>query len=175
MSSEVTDQQFRLLSDALYDPREAENWDQMASKESELRELAVDVEAGQPEVTAFIYENLGECYFKLGDYEKAIAFWEKAHTIVHSGSWIRPVYTQATKISGLIQNLGECYRKQSSFLKAIELFEQARAIAETAGDPKHEGAVCIKLGECYFSLKQYTQCAYTHVSLPLCVFVALCQ
>jgi len=153
--------QVHVLTHALYGPRGAGNWDEMATLESELRELAIDVEAGRPDVTAFIYETLGQCYFKLKDYEKAIAFWEKALAIVQNRSWIRPTYTQATHMGGLIQNLGDCYQKQSSFLKAIELFEQAQAIAEGAGDSKDQGAICVKLGECYFPLEQYTQCAYT--------------
>jgi len=155
--------QDRVLTDALYGPRGAGNWDEMATHESELHELADDLEAGRPDVTAFIYETLGECYFKLRDYEKAIAFWEKARAIVHSKSWIRPTYTQATHESDLIQNLGACYQKQSSFLKAIELYEQAQAIVEGAGDRKDQGAICVKLGECYFSLKQYTQCEFSPV------------
>jgi len=133
MSSELTEQQSCVLRDALYGPREAGNWDQMATKETELRELADDLEAGRPDATAFIYETLGECYFRLGNYEKAIAFWGKARTILLN------LGGRATHVGGLIQNIGACYQEQSSFLKAIELFEQAQAIAEGAGDCKGSG------------------------------------
>jgi CHAT domain-containing protein len=92
--------------------------------------------------------NLGTAYSDLGDYRKAISFYEKALAIAEEigdkqgkGSWLG--------------NLGRAYGDLGDYRKAISFGEKALAIAEEIGDKKGKGNRLGNLGLAYSDLGDY--------------------
>jgi tetratricopeptide (TPR) repeat protein len=91
--------------------------------------------------------NLGTTYYSLGDYQKAIEYYEQALVIAHEignrrgeGAWLG--------------NLGSAYRDLGQVEKAIEYYKQALVIAREIGDRSGEGADLANLGVAYSDLGQ---------------------
>jgi tetratricopeptide (TPR) repeat protein len=100
-----------------------------------------------PKLKSLSAGSLGTTYYSLGDYKKAIEYYEQALVIAHEignrrgeGAWLG--------------NLGSAYRDLGQVEKAIEYYKQALVIAREIGDRSGEGADLANLGVAYSDLGQ---------------------
>ena len=91
--------------------------------------------------------NLGSAYYRIGQVQRAISFYEQALAIERKlknrwgeGAWLG--------------NLGSCYSDLGQTARAIEYYEQALAIQREIGNRRSEGVFAGNLGNCYFALGQ---------------------
>ncbi|MCA6528100.1 MAG: tetratricopeptide repeat protein [Pseudanabaena sp. M179S2SP2A07QC] len=97
---------------------------------------------------------LGNCYISLGQYEKAIALYQRCHDISEEiGD------RQGVAIS--LGNLGNCYISLGQYEKAIAHFQQHHDMSEKIGDRQGVASSLCGLGNCYISLGQHEK-AITH-------------
>ncbi len=92
--------------------------------------------------------NLGNCYYSLGDYQKAIEHHQQYLDIA------REIGDRQGEGSSL-NNLGLCYRSLGDYQKAIEHHQQSLDIAREIGDRQGEGKSLNNLGICSDSLGDY--------------------
>jgi CHAT domain-containing protein/Tfp pilus assembly protein PilF len=92
--------------------------------------------------------NLGNAYNSLGQYPKAIEFYQQSLVIEKEISDRRGE-------GSLLGNLGVAYRSLGQYQKAIEFLQQALAIFRQIGDRNGEGDALINLGSTYNNLAQY--------------------
>jgi tetratricopeptide (TPR) repeat protein len=91
---------------------------------------------------------LGDCYRSLGDYRKAIAYYEQALAIDDE--------TGDRKGKGYrLGALGAAYNSLGDYRKAFAYYEQALAIADEIGDRKVKGYRLGGLGDSYYGLGDY--------------------
>jgi tetratricopeptide (TPR) repeat protein/CHAT domain-containing protein len=91
---------------------------------------------------------LGNAYYPLGQYEKAITFHEQSLAISRE---IKYRQGEAASLGGL----GSAYRSLGQYEKAITFQEQSLAISREINDRQREVASLVNLGNAYDSLKQY--------------------
>ena len=91
---------------------------------------------------------LGNCYIDLGQYEKAIAFYQQCHNVSEE---IGDRLGMATSLG----NLGLCYYYLGQYEKAIAYHQQSLEIAEEIGNRQGAAASLGNLGNCYKNLGQY--------------------
>jgi tetratricopeptide (TPR) repeat protein len=97
---------------------------------------------------------LGLCYYRLGQYEKAIAYHQQDHDISEE---IGDRQGVASPLCGL----GNCYYFLGQYKKAIAIYQQYHDIGEEIGDRQGVANSLGNLGLCYDSLGQYEK-AITH-------------
>jgi len=83
--------------------------------------------------------NLGSVYNSLGDYQKAIAFYEQSLNIA------RKIGDKKHEEIRL-KNLGDVYNYLGKYQNSIAFYEQALIIAQKIGDKEHEGICFGNLG-----------------------------
>lgn len=105
--------------------------------------------------------NLATAYSEIGDYMKAIHYYEVALEIVR---------TQKDREgeSTWLGNLGSCYIILGDTHRAIDYQSQALAITRDIGDRFREGIWLGNLGVCYFNLGE-TDTAHTHYEEALAI------
>jgi len=91
---------------------------------------------------------LGNCYYFLGQYEKAIAYHQQHHDISEEIGNQREV---AVALGGL----GSCYKDLGQYEKAIAYHQQLHDISEEIGYRQGVTSSLCGLGNCYDSLGQY--------------------
>ncbi len=91
---------------------------------------------------------LGNCYWSLGQYEKAIALYQQSIEISEEIG-----YRQGVAIS--LGNLGCCYVSLGQYEKAIALYQQSIEISEEIDYRQGVAMSLGNLGNCYYSLGQY--------------------
>jgi tetratricopeptide (TPR) repeat protein len=94
--------------------------------------------------------NLGVCYFSLGQYTRAMEHYEQTLTIARA---IGDRGGEGSALSGL----GLCYDSLGQYARAIEHHEQHLAIAREVGDRQGEGSALNNLGVWYLRLGQYAR------------------
>ena len=87
-----------------------------------LKSIATAEEAGCQECLYFSWNNLGTLYTYIGDYEKALVYYEKVLNVSKSR-------TDASNAS-ILTGIGECYRKMGKYPEAIKYYEEALTIAK---------------------------------------------
>ncbi|NMG60677.1 tetratricopeptide repeat protein, partial [Geitlerinema sp. P-1104] len=92
--------------------------------------------------------NLGVAYGSLGQYERAIDFFEQHLEIA------REIGDRAGEGRAL-GNLGNVHNNLGQYERAIDFFEQSLVIAREIGDRAREGGNLGNLGNAYSSLGQY--------------------
>ncbi|MFN4777350.1 MAG: tetratricopeptide repeat protein, partial [Pseudanabaena sp.] len=104
---------------------------------------------------------LGNCYYHLGRYEKAIAYLQQVHDISEVIG-----FRQGAAAS--LGNLGNCYYHLGQYEKAIALYQQYQDISEDLGNRHGVANSLGNLGNCYHSLGQYEKAiAYHQQSLEI--------
>ena len=95
-------------------------------------------------------ENLGIAYFSLGEYEKAITYYEK-------GLKISSAFGDRSGIANDNGNLGNVYHSLGEYEKAITYYEIGLEISSAIGD--HLGIACQNgnLGSAYVNLAEYNK------------------
>ncbi|KEI69117.1 hypothetical protein A19Y_4470 [Planktothrix agardhii NIVA-CYA 126/8] len=91
---------------------------------------------------------MGNAYYSLGQYQKAIEFHQQSLTIA------REIGDRNGEGNNL-NNLGNAYHSLGQYQKAIEFYQQSLTIAREIGDLNGEGKALGNLGNAYGSLGQY--------------------
>ena len=120
----------------------AQDWMGMSEVEGEALEVVEKVRAEQPEFAVVIFTNLGNCFYKISRYDKAIHLLTQAHAVAAE-------LGDKVGVERACTNLGACFRDVGEYAKAAELFEAARASAEEGGRRSGVGTACNNLGLCY--------------------------
>ncbi|WP_223278060.1 tetratricopeptide repeat protein [Nostoc sp. 'Peltigera membranacea cyanobiont' 232] len=92
--------------------------------------------------------SLGNAYFSLGEYPRAIEFFQQSLDIS------REIGDRNTESKSLM-NLGLAYFSLEKYQRAIELFQQSLDISREIGDRNTESKSLMNLGLAYFSLEKY--------------------
>jgi len=98
---------------------------------------------------------LGLCYDSLGQYEKAIAYYQQHHDISEE-------IVNQREVAISLGNLGECYKNLGQYEKAIAYHQQYHDISEEIGDRQGVANSLCGLGNCYNSLGQYEKAIAYH-------------
>jgi tetratricopeptide (TPR) repeat protein len=101
------------------------------------------------------FNRLGNCYISLGQYEKAIAFYQQSHDISEEIG-----FRQGVAMS--LGNLGVCYNSLGQYEKAIGYHQQSLEIEEKIGNRQGVAMSLGNLGNCYYSLGQYEKAIAHH-------------
>ncbi|CAH3193260.1 unnamed protein product, partial [Porites evermanni] len=106
------------------------------------------METGDKRLKGSVYSNLGSAYDSLGEYRKAIEFFQLSLTIA--------METGDKRLKGSVySNLGSAYDSLGEYRKAIEFFQLSLTIAMETGDKRLKGSVYSNLGSAYDSLGEY--------------------
>jgi CHAT domain-containing protein/Flp pilus assembly protein TadD len=105
--------------------------------------------------------NLGTAYYSLGDYAKAIEYYQQHLAIARA---IKDRQGEAKALS----NLGNAYNSLGDYAKAIEYYQQSLAIARAIKYRNGEGQSLGNLGAAYHSLGDYAKAIeYTQQRLAI--------
>ena len=99
--------------------------------------------------------NLGSCYYSLGNHKKAIAYYQQYHDIS------KEIGDQQGVASSL-ETLGICYRSLGQYEKASAYHQQSLEINEEMGNRQGVASSLDNLGTCYRSLGQYEKAIAHH-------------
>jgi tetratricopeptide (TPR) repeat protein len=91
---------------------------------------------------------LGNCYYSVGQYEKAIVLYQKYHDISEE-------IGDRQGVTNSLGNLGLCYNSVGQYEKAITYHQQCHDISEEIGFRQGVAGSLGNLGSCYNSLGQY--------------------
>jgi pentatricopeptide repeat protein len=177
------------------------DWLALLAMEGEALQIADDMCASSPSVSASIYEAMGSCNRLFAQYDKAIKqhrqcmdIWEKvgyrvghgmacnnlANCYCELGQYDRAIdlYMQALDtfedrlLKGkVINGLANCYDCMGQFNKAIELYKQDLATAKELGDLAGQGRAYNGIGNCYCSLGQVVRMCVECARVCVCVCV----
>jgi tetratricopeptide (TPR) repeat protein len=103
---------------------------------------------GRKDAQGMALGNLGIAYRNLGDYPRAIDFYEQWLAIA------REIGDRRGEGNAL-GNLGIAYKNLGAYRRAIELYEQALVISREIGDRRGEGTAQGNLGIAYLNLGDY--------------------
>ena len=92
--------------------------------------------------------NLGNAYLSLGEYDKAIEYYEKGLEISHA-------IGDKSGIASKNGNLGNAYLSLGEYDKAIEYYEKGLEISHAIGDKSGIASKNGNLGNAYLSLGEY--------------------
>jgi tetratricopeptide (TPR) repeat protein len=98
---------------------------------------------------------LGNCYYFLGEYEKAIAFYQRCQDISEELGDQRGVASS-------LGNLGNCYQYLGQYEKAIAHHQQYHDISEEIGFRQGVAISLGNLGNCYKDLGRYEKAISYH-------------
>ena len=126
MAAKPTADQMRVL-EILEQLAGAADWRGVAAQEGAARAVAAVMRTSIPGCASWVYCTLGNAYFSLGGYAKAIEYHTQCLAIA------KQVGDRAGE-GGTYGNLGNPYRSQGGYAKAIEYYTQCLAIAEEVGD-----------------------------------------
>lgn len=82
--------------------------------------------------TATSYNNIGNAYYKQGDYGKALEYYQKALALRE-----KVLKTEHTDTAILYNNIGILYKEQGNYEKALEYYFKALAIREKILGTEH--------------------------------------
>ncbi|MEA5478421.1 tetratricopeptide repeat protein [Pseudanabaena galeata UHCC 0370] len=104
---------------------------------------------------------LGNCYYFLGQYEKAIFLYQQCYDISEEMG-------DRQGVANSLGNLGSCYNSLGQYEKAIAYHQQYHDISEEMGNRQGMANSLGSLGNCYNSLGQYEKAiAYHQQSLEI--------
>ena len=109
--------------------------------------MKIAVEIGDRVGEGAAYGNIGDTYYSLSDFRKAIEYHERHLKIA------KEIGDRARE-GGAYGNLGDAYGSLGDFQKAIECNEKHLKIAKEIGNREGEGSAYHSLGEEYFHLGQ---------------------
>ncbi|MFM6446580.1 MAG: tetratricopeptide repeat protein, partial [Microcystis panniformis] len=92
--------------------------------------------------------SLGNVYYSLGEYQKAIEFYQQSLAI------FREIGDRGGEAKSY-GNLGNAYGSLGEYQKAIEFNQQSLAIEREIGDRGGEAKSYMGLGNVYYSLGEY--------------------
>ncbi|MGL5877343.1 MAG: CHAT domain-containing protein [Xenococcaceae cyanobacterium] len=93
---------------------------------------------------------LGEVHFDLGEYDKALDYYQQALNVRQSlGDRYGAIRT--------LNNLGQIYRQMGKSVEAIEFYQQALRDSDALGDATNKVYILNNLGETYAELGKQTE------------------
>jgi tetratricopeptide (TPR) repeat protein len=98
---------------------------------------------------------LGNCYYSLGQYEKAIAYHQQHYDISEE-------IGDRQGVGNSLGNLGSCYKDLGQYEKAIAYHQQSLEIKEEMGNRQGVAISLGNLGVCYKNLGQYEKAIVHH-------------
>jgi tetratricopeptide (TPR) repeat protein len=101
-----------------------------------------------PTLNAGHLTDLGNCHYRLSDYQRAIELYTQALAILRDTG---DRYGEGNELC----NLGLCHYRLGDYQQAIDLLTQALAIARDTRDRYGEGAALCNLGNCHLALGDY--------------------
>ena len=101
------------------------------------------------------YSGLGNAYYYLGDYRKAIEFHQQSLSIA------KEIGKKGSE-GGAYTGLGNAYHSLGDYSKAIEFHQQSLSIAKEIGNKGAEGAAYSDLGIAYDCLRDYKKAIEFH-------------
>jgi tetratricopeptide (TPR) repeat protein len=137
--------------------QDGRNLEKKASSKADLEKalkkyeeaLAVFEKAGSAKKT-YALNQIGVVYNLLGQYTKALEYFEKSLLIKKKGDDV--------KVEGLtLNNIGSVYKTLGQYDRALEYFERSLQVKRKIGDVKNEADTINTIGEVYRSLGQYTK------------------
>jgi len=133
----------------------AADWRGVAAQERAARTVAAAVRTLMPGDASWVYCILGNAYYSLGDFNKAIEYHTQHLSIA------KEVGDRVGE-GGAYENLGNAYQSQGDFSKAIEYHTLRLAIAKEVGDRAGEGSAYGNLGIAYQSQGDYAKAIEYH-------------
>ena len=91
--------------------------------------------------------NLGTCFYNLGEYQRAIDLYEEALELFREGG-------ERDGEAASLGNLGNCYGELGQTARSIDFYEQALAIARDTGNRTREAVQLGNLGNRYADMGQ---------------------
>ncbi|MEL6192187.1 MAG: sensor histidine kinase [Bacteroidota bacterium] len=124
-----------------------------------LTALKLQEKRGATSNVSNIYLNMGIINGSSGNYEKAIAYFEK--NIALNKELGKPYYNARS-------NIGRCYLEMKDYDKALEYYEEVNELAENAGNERYLVFNLITLGTVYGTSGQHAKAiAYGKKALAL--------
>ncbi len=71
-----------------------------------------------------IYSHIGDIYYNVKAYEKAVEYYEKAYHL------LRELSKDTMKAAIMLENIGLCYLRQNEYEKAIDVFKQLETFTQ---------------------------------------------
>ena len=107
--------------------------------------------------------SLGNAYYSLGQYQRAIEFYQQSLEIKREiGDSPEERLRQRNGEGRSLGNLGSAYNSLGQYQRAIEFYQQSLEIKREIGDRNGEGNSLIGLGNAYHSLGQYQRAIDFH-------------
>lgn len=109
-----------------------------------------------PSESFFILNNIGGCYYHLGDYKKARDFWEKA--VVGFKRYSESNTNNPKNIEGslIYNNLAVIERVEGNYAKALEMFNEFKSQNELYKDTFNIIMAYENLSSVYYELNEYS-------------------
>jgi tetratricopeptide (TPR) repeat protein len=148
---QVTDKDMHVLRQIM-ERYERQDFGGVLAIEDKVRMVAT---RAPPEAACFIYASLGNCYYRLGQYGKAIELHKEHKKIAEEVG-------DRAGVGKACGNLGNCYCSMGQYGKAMGLHQEEKKIAEEVGDRAGVGKACGNLGCCYCSMGQYNKAIELH-------------
>ncbi len=104
--------------------------------------VKVAEELGDPVVMADYYGSIGLAYYALGDYDKALENYFKAHEIYEREKALDP-------LAKMLNNIAVIYRLQSRYERAVEIYQQSFQLKKRLDDSLGMAASLQNLGVVY--------------------------
>jgi CHAT domain-containing protein len=104
---------------------------------------------------AMSLDNLGFCYWSLGDFERAIEYHEQSLVI-------RQDIADREGAAASLNNLGNCYFSLANYPEAVECYEQALPVFHEFAARSGEATSLNNLGLCFWSLDEYSKAVDYH-------------
>ncbi len=104
--------------------------------------VKVAQELGDPVVMADYYGSIGLAYYALGDFDKALENYTKAHDIYEQEKALEP-------LAKMLNNIAVIYRLQSRYERAVEIYQQSFQLKKQLGDSLGMAASLQNLGVVY--------------------------
>ena len=92
--------------------------------------------------------NVGFCYYRLSQYDKAVEFFQQA----------LPLFQQVGDTedeAGALSNIGDSYKAMGQYPKALDFYQRALPIQRQVGDKAHEALTLKNIGLCCDGQSQY--------------------
>ncbi|CAF4992215.1 unnamed protein product [Rotaria sp. Silwood1] len=100
------------------------------------------------------YNNIGGVYTNMGNYSKALEFYEKAHKIKE-----KALPSNHPDLANSYNNIGQMYNNMGDYSKALEFYEKALEIGEKALPPNHPDLAYSynNIAEVYYQMGDYSK------------------
>jgi class 3 adenylate cyclase/Tfp pilus assembly protein PilF len=95
----------------------------------------------------YVLSDLAVVYHRMGDYEKALEYNDKALVIEQK-------FGDKRSIANTLANMGIVYTLQKNYVVAISYLKQALEIAKVIGTQSQEALANVELGACYLAIAE---------------------